>query len=827
MGFFSKKELRDLSNVGRRDQYLINNNCAKCGLYKKCNSPKMQPQGKGEILIVIGKVGAVEDKQGGYLKGKSGKLLQQFLKRNKITDYMVTSAMRCYQAEYTTQQIKSCRRKVQDLIKIMKPKLVLLFGEQAYKSVIGMDFSGRIKGIEFRDMVGTVIPDQRYNCYIAVLDSPHQLIDDDRKFINRWYLEKLKKALLWVDKNFKMCYYDKVSILNEDETIKKLGDWQSGYYSFDYETTGIKPHRKGQKIKTCAISDGNRSYSFLVTEKVKHHLKEFLKRVNLIAHNMHYERLWSKVLLDVFPNIVWDTMLAAKCLHNQRPVSLKFQTYLEFGVLGYDSDIDEFITKTKDFDDEKSGNRFNRIDEADINDLLYYNGLDSLFTFWLWEIQKQQITGHQLEGLYLFQEGVKSLVDCQLNGFRVNGLELEKSKKFLSGKMEHYLNEIKNSKELKLWDKEEEFNHTSAPDLSYLFYDKLKLAVTKETKTGKPSTDKDVLSKFDSSLAKNILEYKKWKKGHDYVLGYEREVVNGKIHPFTNLARTQTYRSSANDINYQNQEKHNKVMREITRKLIIPENRNYIFEYDYKANEVAASCCYHKDPLLMQYVIDRFDFHSIYAKKIFIRDELENNERFLGKNLFVFAQFYGDWYGAIAENLWQDMGEESKQHLYNQGIKTLDDLTEHIRIIEEVMWNDFHVYKEWKDKFYFDFLKKGYCESLTGFRFYEPLTKNQVVNAPIQGTAFHWTLWTLIQLYKNWKFPKSILTGEIHDSILGNGHPDDEKEIDYMVWDFGTQKIREHWDWINVPMFIEKSKGEIDGNWNEMKDMGYLEYDKV
>ena len=52
---------------------------------------------------------------------------------------------------------------------------------------------------------------------------------------------------------------------------------------------------------------------------------------------------------------------------------------------------------------------------------------------------------------------------------------------------------------------------------------------------------------------------------------------------------------------------------------------------------------------------------------------------------------------------------------------------------------------------------------------------------------------------------------------------DDEKELDYLVWYYGTQKIREYWDWIIVPLKIEKERTEIDSSWAEMQDMGYLE----
>jgi hypothetical protein len=66
---------------------------------------------------------------------------------------------------------------------------------------------------------------------------------------------------------------------------------------------------------------------------------------------------------------------------------------------------------------------------------------------------------------------------------------------------------------------------------------------------------------------------------------------------------------------------------------------------------------------------------------------------------------------------------------------------------------------------------------------------------------------------------------EIHDSILPDINPAEEDYLDYQVWLLGTQKIREHFDWMIVPMFIEKKVSAIGGNWAEMENKGLLEGD--
>ena len=60
------------------------------------------------------------------------------------------------------------------------------------------------------------------------------------------------------------------------------------------------------------------------------------------------------------------------------------------------------------------------------------------------------------------------------------------------------------------------------------------------------------------------------------------------------------------------------------------------------------------------------------------------------------------------------------------------------------------------------------------------MTNNMIVNSPIQGTAFHCLLWSMIEINKFIKKEKleSKLIGQIHDEILVDTVPD---ELDAVV----------------------------------------------
>ncbi len=233
---------------------------------------------------------------------------------------------------------------------------------------------------------------------------------------------------------------------------------------------------------------------------------------------------------------------------------------------------------------------------------------------------------------------------------------------------------------------------------------------------------------------------------------------------------------------------------------------------------------------MIKYIEDpRNDMHRDTGCDIFIKtkDSLTKEERQIAKNGFVFPEFYGSYFEQVAPDIWDDAGAETKAHLKDEGIRNLKDFTAHIQDVEDKFWGErFPVYAEWKKKTYKDYLKKGYVDLFTGFRCYGPMKRNEVVNYPIQGSAFHCLLWTFLMVAEEMERleMESMKMGEIHDSSVDSIHPDEEAEVDRMMWDHVTNKIREYWDWIIVPLSIEKARSEVDGNWASMEDCGILKF---
>jgi DNA polymerase-1 len=100
------------------------------------------------------------------------------------------------------------------------------------------------------------------------------------------------------------------------------------------------------------------------------------------------------------------------------------------------------------------------------------------------------------------------------------------------------------------------------------------------------------------------------------------------------------------------------------------------------------------------------------------------------------------------------------------------------------------------------------------------MRKNECINIPIQGSAFHCLLWSFIQVDKisreqNWK---SRLIGQIHDAMVLDVHPDELDMVASTVHKVTCEDLSKHWSWINVPLEVEAEVCPVDGSWNEKSD---------
>jgi DNA polymerase I-like protein with 3'-5' exonuclease and polymerase domains len=169
-------------------------------------------------------------------------------------------------------------------------------------------------------------------------------------------------------------------------------------------------------------------------------------------------------------------------------------------------------------------------------------------------------------------------------------------------------------------------------------------------------------------------------------------------------------------------------------------------------------------------------------------------------------------------------GETLSDHLLSRGFKSLGDFTDHIEAIEKDFWGKrFRVYAKWKELWWHEYQKTGYVDLLTGFRCKGLMGKNDAINYPIQGAAFHCLLWSLIQLDKdlmenNWQ---SRIIGQIHDAIVLDVYPPELDALLLKIKKITTEDLPNAWDWIIVPMEIDFEVCQVDRPWSEKEELKY------
>jgi DNA polymerase-1 len=451
-------------------------------------------------------------------------------------------------------------------------------------------------------------------------------------------------------------------------------------------------------------------------------------------------------------------------------------------------------------------------------------------------------------GYKLFHEGCIALSQVEANGLCIDTKYLARAKKKCRKKIKKLNEFLVQDKIYKKWYGRygSKTNLQSREQLGVVLFDIMKQPCTDYTPTGRPVCDDYVLRQMKLPFVQQYLEIERWKKAlNTFLKGIEKETINGYLHPFYNLNIAASFRSSSDSPNSQNWPVRNPIIAKLIRSAFIPRSSDrYIGEFDFKGVEVATSACYNQDPTLIKYVSDsKTDMHRdmacecyLVTKKTFTKDI-----RYCAKNRFTFPEFYGNWYKAVAKDLWRGIdelnlcttnGTSLKKHLRKKGIKRLGECDPdldavpgtfeyHIKEVEKDFWQRrFKVYNQWKKDWYNEYVEHGYFDTLTGFRCSALMDRKQCVNYPIQGSAFHCLLWCLIRIQKllqKYKM-KSLIIGQIHDSIVMDILKREMKDVFNIVRQVTTIDLANHWRWINVPMTIEAEIAPLGCSWYEKKE---------
>lgn len=419
-GFFSRKQIESRTRPAGKSL-----SCTSCGLYKDVISPKMKPFGnfKKGIMNIGEAPNEIDDRRGKQFQGKYGKLLEKTYRDLGID--LFEDCINIYSANCrptnendsnrtpTNFEVDNCRRIVLAAIEEYKPKVIVLMGDTAIHSLIGHRWKKDLGKIS--KWRGFTIPDQDFKAWVCPTYSPNFILrqnesgyrkDDGDAIEMVVWRNDLKQAVKCLKKElpiYKEPTIDVITDLNELNYItlgkSKVRSTGNREIAFDYETTGLKPHAEGHRIVCASVADSEDHVYVFMMPQTRQERKPFVDlllnpNIKKIAQNMKFEHNWTQVRLKIeVQGWVWDTMQASHILDNRSGITgLKFQVFVQFGIVDYDSDISYYLGSAE----EDNANAINRIMEL-VNKpggkekLMKYCALDSIFEYRLSKLQRQLI----------------------------------------------------------------------------------------------------------------------------------------------------------------------------------------------------------------------------------------------------------------------------------------------------------------------------------------------------------------------------------------------------------------------------------------------------
>lgn len=390
--------------------------CPKCPRSEQCKIPTTG-KGKKQILIVMDEptkyqyqekswLGCAESGQGQWVFPALMNPNSDWGIENIYNDCWVTGVLRCYTgAPDPKPKYECCLADLQSDIETLKPKVIITIGSVA---------TGAVLRCYNPDHFAANYTTNKYNGYAIPLIMPYSGIawntwlvpvvsDTEINSNNIMYLRQIGldcgiKSLtelcpLVQEPLPKPISRADVRIVSDEKEILKALEVASlsNWTAFDYETNCLHPEvakdninlKEKPKVLTAAIAYCNDknyittvAFTFNGNKKIIAAWKEFLQSPTLkIGANIKFEHRWGLVHFGVETlNWAWDVCIGAR-IFNAQPgmASLKTTSFIHFGVIGYDDDVDEAMKKT-----EEMG--MNRLEALPPETLLLYNGYDSLLT---------------------------------------------------------------------------------------------------------------------------------------------------------------------------------------------------------------------------------------------------------------------------------------------------------------------------------------------------------------------------------------------------------------------------------------------------------------
>jgi len=505
--------------------------------------------------------------------------------------------------------------------------------------------------------------------------------------------------------------------------------------------------------------------------------------------------------------VSFDTLIADYLLNNQEKHGLSEISFREFGFRP--PSFKETVGKNKDFSFVK------------INDASIYCGYDVFLTYKIFKILKKRFSNEKKKLIHLFQK-IELPLEPVLSQMEMNGITIDVN--YLDELSSELKTELKNIEDIVFELAKEDFNLSSPKQLGEILFEKLSLDKKKsrKTKTGW-STDAVVLERLsdEHEIIPHLIKHRTLSKLLSTYIDALPNLINkktGRVHTNFNQAATATGRLSSSNPNLQNIPVRTEFSRRI-RKAFLPEKNWKLLSADYSQIELRILAHLANEEILINAFHENDDIHSLTARLIFEKEEINADERRVGKTI-NFGVIYGMGIKKFARSTGVS-APEAKEFLikykerYSKIFKFLE-LQERLALTKGYVETIFGRKREFRfDKDGLGRLigKNPYEIDLQSARRagMEAQSLRAAANAPIQGSSADIIKIAMVQLNK--KFIEMNISAkmllQVHDELLF--------EVEPASLGFATKLIKETMEncvKLSVPLLVDIGVGD---NWMETK----------
>jgi DNA polymerase I len=367
------------------------------------------------------------------------------------------------------------------------------------------------------------------------------------------------------------------------------------------------------------------------------------------------------------------------------------------------------------------------------------------------------------------------------------------------------------------------FNLASPKQMAELLFDRLALPTKgiRKTKTGY-STDVNTLEKLQGQhpVVDLILQHRtlsKLKSTYTDALPKLVQSQTGRVHTDFNQAVTSTGRLSSSDPNLQNIPIRTDFSRQL-RKAFIPQAGWILVTADYSQIELRILAHLSQEPVLLEAYQTKQDIHTITAKLLFEKEEIDNEERRLGK-IINFGVIYGMGAGKFSReaSLPITVGKDFIEKYYQRYPGIFRYLE---RVKKQAISQGFvETICGRRRNFQFESgslrklkgmpIEEIHLDSLGNLGLNDSSALRQAANAPIQGSSADIIKLAMVELHKILPQFQAKMLLQVHDELIF-----EMPESEYSILQPLIAQTMENAVELVVPLVVEMGKGS---NWMAAK----------